>query len=65
MRTTVEPEIDERSGEAREKLYHVIILNDDEHSFDYVVGATSLVIDRLGAKQSWVDFRRRCHGILV
>ena len=37
MRTTAEPEIDASSGEAREKLYHVIILNDDEHTFDYVI----------------------------
>ena len=37
MRTTAEPEIDETSKEQREKLYHVIILNDDEHSFDYVI----------------------------
>jgi ATP-dependent Clp protease adaptor protein ClpS len=37
MRTTVEPEIDQQSGEQREKLYHVIILNDDEHTFDYVI----------------------------
>src|SRR6516164_7656206 len=37
MRTTVEPEIDQESGEQLEKLYHVIILNDDEHTFDYVI----------------------------
>src|SRR6476620_6150285 len=35
--TFAEPEIDEVSDEQREKLYHVIILNDDEHSFDYVI----------------------------
>ena len=37
MRTTVEPEIDQESGQQLEKLYHVIILNDDEHTFDYVI----------------------------
>ena len=37
MRTTVEPEVEGKSGEDLEKLYHVIILNDDEHSFDYVI----------------------------
>lgn len=35
--TYAEPEIDEVSKDQREKLYHVIILNDDEHSFDYVI----------------------------
>jgi ATP-dependent Clp protease adaptor protein ClpS len=35
--TFAEPEIDEATGEQFEKLYHVIILNDDEHSFDYVI----------------------------
>src|SRR6266536_6721869 len=37
MRTTVDPEVETISGEELEKLYHVIILNDDEHTFDYVV----------------------------
>ncbi len=37
MRTILEPEVDQESGEQLEKLYHVIILNDDEHTFDYVV----------------------------
>ena len=37
MRTTVEPEVEGRAGEDLEKLYHVIILNDDEHTFDYVI----------------------------
>ncbi len=32
-----EPELEEVTGEQREKLYHVIILNDDEHTFDYVI----------------------------
>jgi ATP-dependent Clp protease adaptor protein ClpS len=31
------PEVDERSEERTEKLYHVIILNDEEHTFDYVI----------------------------
>jgi len=35
--TFAEPEVDEEAGEELEKLYHVIILNDDEHSFDYVI----------------------------
>jgi len=32
-----EPEVGELSDEKLEKLYHVIILNDDDHTFDYVV----------------------------
>jgi len=35
--TFAEPEVDEVSKDQREKLYHVIILNDDEHTFDYVI----------------------------
>src|SRR5262245_8816487 len=35
--TYAEPETGEETGEELEKLYHVIILNDDEHSFDYVI----------------------------
>ena len=32
-----EPEVEERTGEELEKLYHVIILNDDDHTFYYVI----------------------------
>lgn len=35
--TVVEPEIGEESKDQREKLYHVIILNDEEHTFEYVI----------------------------
>ncbi len=35
--TFAEPEIEEETGDELEKLYHVIILNDDEHSFEYVI----------------------------
>src|SRR5262249_55778587 len=37
IRTTVEPEVEEESNVEGEKLYHVIILNDDEHTFVYVI----------------------------
>ena len=39
MRETVvaTPEPGEIADEQKEKLYHVIILNDDEHTFDYVI----------------------------
>ncbi|MBI2150071.1 MAG: ATP-dependent Clp protease adaptor ClpS [Acidobacteria bacterium] len=35
--TTVLPETGETTKDELEKLYHVIILNDDEHTFDYVI----------------------------
>ena len=35
--TVVTPGIEENTQEQLEKLYHVIILNDDEHTFDYVI----------------------------
>ena len=33
----IETETDEKTKDELTKLYHVIILNDDEHSFDYVI----------------------------
>ncbi len=36
-RTYAIPEIDDVTDMQHEKLYHVIILNDDEHSFEYVI----------------------------
>ena len=35
--TTVETETGEKTRDELDKLYHVIILNDEEHSFDYVI----------------------------
>lgn len=35
--TYATPEVADLTGEQLEKKYHVIILNDDEHSFDYVI----------------------------
>ena len=35
--TSVDTETEQKSRDDLEKLYHVIILNDDEHSFDYVI----------------------------
>ena len=35
--TSVETENEQKTRDALEKLYHVIILNDDEHTFDYVI----------------------------
>ena len=31
------PQQGERTEERLEKLYHVIILNDDEHTYEYVI----------------------------
>lgn len=33
----LETELEDRTEDQLGKLYHVIILNDDEHSFDYVI----------------------------
>ena len=35
--TSVDTENEQKSRDELEKLYHVIILNDDEHTFDYVI----------------------------
>ncbi len=35
--TSVAPEIDESTDEQLATLYHVILLNDEDHSYDYVV----------------------------
>jgi ATP-dependent Clp protease adaptor protein ClpS len=37
MKTTAEPHAANSSEARRERLYHVIILNDDEHTYEYVV----------------------------
>jgi ATP-dependent Clp protease adaptor protein ClpS len=35
--TRIKPAVDPISKEQLERLYHVIILNDEEHSFEYVI----------------------------
>ena len=35
--TSVDTENEQKNRDSLEKLYHVIILNDDEHTFDYVI----------------------------
>jgi len=35
--TTLDTDIENTTKGAQSKLYHVIILNDDEHTFDYVI----------------------------
>ncbi len=33
----LDTELEDKTGDQLSKLYHVIILNDDEHTFDYVI----------------------------
>jgi ATP-dependent Clp protease adaptor protein ClpS len=35
--TTLDTDVDNSTKDELAKLYHVIILNDDEHTFDYVI----------------------------
>jgi ATP-dependent Clp protease adaptor protein ClpS len=35
--TTLDTDVENTTKDNLSKLYHVIILNDDEHSFDYVI----------------------------
>ena len=35
--TSVLPEIDEETSEKIQPMYHVILLNDEDHTYDYVV----------------------------
>ena len=35
--TTLDTDIEQSAKDELSKLYHVIILNDDEHTFDYVI----------------------------
>ena len=37
MKTVTTPDTTSVTNTEREKLYHVIILNDDEHSYEYVI----------------------------
>jgi len=34
---TAEPEIEDDTSDALQPLYHVILLNDDDHTYDYVI----------------------------
>jgi len=35
--TTLDTDVDQSTKDQLSKLYHVIILNDDDHTFDYVI----------------------------
>ena len=41
----IETETDEITKDELGKLYHVIILNDDEHTFDYVIEMLQAIFD--------------------
>ena len=43
-KTILEPEIAGGSSTERERLYHVIILNDEEHTVDYVVEMLQAIV---------------------
>jgi len=43
-KTTLEPEVGEDSSTRLESLYHVIILNDEDHTFEYVVEMLQVVV---------------------
>jgi ATP-dependent Clp protease adaptor protein ClpS len=46
--TVRETEVADGTSTGKEKLYHVIILNDDEHTLDYVVEMLQIIL-RLSA----------------
>jgi ATP-dependent Clp protease adaptor protein ClpS len=43
-KVTVEPQVEENSSTQQEGLYHVIILNDEDHTIDYVVEMLQVTI---------------------
>ena len=44
MKTIAAPELGQESSSKTEGLYHVIILNDDDHTIDYVVEMLQAVL---------------------
>ena len=44
MKTIAEPEVGQKSSSRTEGLYHVIILNDDDHTIEYVVEMLQVAI---------------------
>jgi ATP-dependent Clp protease adaptor protein ClpS len=43
--TALDTEVEKTTKDRLSKLYHVIILNDDEHTFDYVIEMLQAVFD--------------------
>jgi len=44
VKTIAEPEVGQKSSSRTEGLYHVIILNDDDHTIEYVVEMLQVAI---------------------
>jgi ATP-dependent Clp protease adaptor protein ClpS len=44
VKTIAEPEVGQESSSKTEGLYHVIILNDDDHTVEYVVEMLQVVL---------------------
>lgn len=44
MKTIAEPEVGQESSSKTEGLYHVIILNDEDHTIEYVVEMLQVVL---------------------
>ena len=49
-RPAVLPEIEDETRDRLEPLYHVILLNDDDHTYDYVVEMVQKIFGFSGAK---------------
>jgi ATP-dependent Clp protease adaptor protein ClpS len=43
--TVVFPGVEDSTEEQKEKLYHLIMLNDDEHTYEYVIEMLQKVMD--------------------
>jgi ATP-dependent Clp protease adaptor protein ClpS len=48
--TTLETDVESTTKDERAKLYHVIILNDEEHTFDYVIEMLQAIFNMSQAK---------------
>jgi ATP-dependent Clp protease adaptor protein ClpS len=48
--TTLDTDVENTTKDALSKLYHVIILNDDEHTFDYVIEMLQAIFNMPYAK---------------
>jgi ATP-dependent Clp protease adaptor protein ClpS len=44
VKTVVDPDVDKDSSLEYEKVYHLIILNDEDHTIDYVVEMLQAVV---------------------
>lgn len=56
--TVALPEVDESTQQQLEKLYHVILLNDEDHTYDYV-------IEMLGSVFGFSETKAYSHAVEV